>query len=194
MKKRFMLLSFLFIMSAFSYGQSFQAGVKFDHDHLNTSPRRVISSGFLYFSSVHLTGSIRFSSNLAIEARMGYNWSYEHYSGPEAGIFSKYYYKNVYAIGGITYHHVNNEPVSTMDGNYYTHEANLLMPSLGLGYNPGGHFALELMLQYGAGKEIRSYYRPAPEYSRNVNPLPDMSTPVNLEWITKIGISYNFDL
>lgn len=191
MKKNFLLLLFIFIMSSFSYAQTFQAGFKFDNEQLSTSPEKLPSSGILFFTSAHITGSVSFTNDLALEARLGYNWQ-DFYRGPEAGIFVKYYYKDVYAICGIAYHHIKKEISITEDGHYFSLETDLLMPDLGLGFSPVRNFAIELTFLNGLNKKIGNSFNQQLAIDNLYHPISEVFPDINLNWVTKLGISYSF--
>lgn len=184
------LISVLFLASH-SSAQTFQAGLRLNSEQMNTGPEKFIRSSPL-FSSFYVTGTAFLDNDLAFEARLGYNWE-DHYNGIEAGIFSKYYYKDLYAIGGVAYHHVNDKDYS--DGiyrNYFTQKADLFMPALGLGFNPGRHFALELMLQHGLNQKIGYRLNKAIVFDDLYHPVSEVFPDINLKWILKFGMSYCF--
>jgi len=181
---------FLIFISSISFSQTFQAGIKLDAERLSTSHNEFPSSHF-QVRTAYLTGTYFLWNDLAFEARMGYNWE-DYYSGAEAGLFSKYYYKDVYTVFGIVYHHINNEITDNIDQNYFPTETDLLMPALGLGFNPGRHFAFELMFQHGLNKKIGYYNNWALLASSLYHPLSELSPDIKLKWIMKIGMSYSF--
>lgn len=186
------ILISVLLISSFSSAQTFQTGVKIDAERLTTSPCKFPSSSF-QVRTAYLTGTDYFLDDLALEARLGYNWE-DFYSGAEAGLFSKFYYKDVYAIGGIVYHHINKKDPEWIDQIYFSTESDLFMPALGLGFNPGRHFAVELMLQHGLNKKIGYYYKQPLTFDDLYHPFSEVFPDVNLKWIVRIGMSYNFSL
>lgn len=186
------LISLLFLAS-FSSAQTFQAGLKLDSEHMRTGPGN-LSPSFPLLSSVYITGTAFTGNDLAFEARLGYNWE-DHYNGIETGIFSKYYYKDLYAIGGIVYHHIDKEDVSgNIYRNYFPQQADLFMPALGIGFNPGRHFALELLFQHGLNQRIGYYVNHPMIFNDYYHPLSEIFPDVNLKWIINIGMSYSFSI
>lgn len=191
--KTFSLLVFAFLLfiSSAASTQTFQAGIKLDSEHMRTGPQQW-SPSFPLLSSVYITGTAFTGNELAFEGRLGYNWE-DYYKGIEAGIFSKYYYKDLYAIGGIVYHHVDKEELpANYSRNYFTQEADLFMPALGLGFNPGRRFALELIFQHGLNQTIGYDYKKAILSHELYQPVPGESPEVNLKWIINFGMSYSF--
>ncbi|HEX2867774.1 MAG TPA: hypothetical protein VHO03_12070 [Ignavibacteriales bacterium] len=183
------LISLLFLTSFLS-AQTFQAGLKLDSEHMSTGPGNLSPSSPL-LSSVYITAAVFTRNDLAFEARLGYNWE-DHYNGIQAGVFSKYYYKDLYAIGGIFYHHINKVTPDDIYRNYYSQEADLFLPALGLGFNPGRHFAFEVMFQHGLNQKIGYYYNPPVLFNDHYRPVSEIFPDVNLKWIFNIGVSYNF--
>lgn len=183
------LISVLFF-ATFSSAQTFQAGLKIDAERLTTNVDKFPSSSFQVRTAC-LTGSFYLWNDLAFEARLGYNWE-DYYKGAEGGIFSKYYYKDLYAIGGIVYHHISKEIPEWIDLPYFSTETDLFIPALGLGFNPGRHFAVELMLQHGLNKKIGYYFNEPLIFDNLYHPISEKFPDINLKWIVRIGISYNF--
>lgn len=183
----FLLLFFV----SFSSAQTLQVGIKLDSEHMKTGPQEW-SPSFPLLSSIYITGTVFTGNDLAFEARMGYNWE-DRYNGIETGIFSKYYYKDLYAIGGIVYHHINKEETDWIDRNYFSKETDLFMPALGLGFNPGRHFAVELLFQHGLNQKIGDSFNQAIKFNNSYHPFSDAFPDVNLKWIVNIGMSYNFN-
>lgn len=185
------ILIFLFFPASFSYAQTFKAGLKLDSEHMSTGPGS-LSPSFPLLSSLYITGTVFTANDLAFEARMGYNWE-DHYKGIESGLFSKYYYKDLYAIGGIVYHHVDKEELpANYSSNYFTKKADLFMPALGLGFNPGRNFAIELLFQHGLNQKIGYKFNRALPINEYYHPISEVFPDVNLKWIVNIGMSYSF--
>ncbi|MGE5458336.1 MAG: hypothetical protein ACM3RX_08270 [Methanococcaceae archaeon] len=185
------ILISVLLFSSISSAQTFQTGIKLDKEFLSTGPGKLSQSSPL-LSSVHITAAAFTGNNLSIEARMGYNWE-NFYNGIQAGIFSKYYYYNdLYATGGIVYHHINKEIPGDIYRNYFSIEADLFMPALGIGFNPGRHFAIELMFLHGLNQKIGYRFNQAVIFNDLYHPSLEVFPDVNLKSVVKIGMSYNF--
>lgn len=180
------------IFTSISFGQEFQLGIRLEGNHFNTT-----LDNYPYpstsISTAQILGTVFFNENIGIDARLGFDWS-DFYKGGEAGLFSKYYYNDLYAVGGVVYHHIRKDNNISMDQSVFVNETDLFMPALGLGYNPGRHFAVELMLQHGLNKKVGEYHDWLLLTSSTYHPFDSMIKDIKVTWITKLGISYSFSL
>jgi hypothetical protein len=185
------------IFTSVSFAQEFQLGARVESNHFSTSIENVPDPSY-YISTFQIIGTMFLNDNLGLDARLGVDRS-DFYRGGEVGLLAKYYYKDFYAAGGIVYHHFNgnksiSEHNSSNDYSYSLSVQDLFLPAIGLGYNPGRHFSVELLVQHGLNKKVGDYFDWSLITSSLAHPHQSPFGDINITWITKLGISYSFSL
>jgi hypothetical protein len=181
--KLFCAFSILLISLTVCNAQEVQIGIGIESIAVSTSPQTVQLSDFV-ISSLRLNGAVFFSEKIGIDLRIGSTGN-DYYKGLEVGLFSRYYINDCYAIGGLIYHH-NREGEVDINAN------DIYLPTLGVGYNPGRHFAVELMIEHGLNKVVAHEFVATEIIDSHTS--RGYWKDINLSWITKLGISYSFSL
>ncbi|MDP4193975.1 MAG: hypothetical protein Q8940_02945 [Bacteroidota bacterium] len=181
--KLFCVSMILLISLTICNAQEVQIGLRTESIAVSTNPKTTQLNDFV-ISSLQVNGTVFLSDKVGIDLRAGSTGN-DYYKGLELGLFSRYYYNDYYAIGGLIYHH--NEK-----GKVDINSTDLFLPAIGVGYHPGRHFAIEFMVEHGLNKVV--------DHEFVATEMVDIHTTrgywkeINLTWITKLGISYSFSL
>ncbi|MGE5411690.1 MAG: hypothetical protein ACM3MI_12085, partial [Clostridiales bacterium] len=101
--KLFCAFSILLISLTICNAQEVQIGIGTESIAVSTNPKTTQLNDFV-ISSLQINGTVFLSDKVGIDLRAGSTGN-DYYKGLELGLFSRYYFNDYYAIGGLIYHH-----------------------------------------------------------------------------------------